>query len=122
MNKGILLAGLILLSTACFAQTKGTVRFDTSVKHQHITGFGGFVCSPQFGYGHMKDSEIKKVWGPSSTLGCNIMRLYLPVGENSWGQSLATAKLAKKQGAILFASPWGQPKEWKTNNSINAIC
>ena len=120
MNKGILLAGLILLSTACFAQTKGTVRFDTSVKHQHITGFGGFVCSPQFGYGHMKDSEIKKVWGPSSTLGCNIMRLYLPVGENSWGQSLATAKLAKKQGAILFASPWGQPKEWKTNNSINA--
>ena len=68
----------------------------------------------------MKDSEIKKVWGPSSTLGCNIMRLYLPVGENSWGQSLATAKLAKKQGAILFASPWGQPKEWKTNNSINA--
>ena len=48
------------------------------------------------------------------------MRLYLPVGENSWGQSLATAKLAKKQGAILFASPWGQPKEWKTNNSINA--
>ena len=68
----------------------------------------------------MKDSEIKKVWGPSSTLGCNIMRLYLPVGENSWKQSLATAKLAKKQGAILFASPWGQPKEWKTNNSINA--
>ena len=120
MNKGILLAGLILLSTACFAQTKGTVRFDTSVKHQHITGFGGFVCSPQFGYGHMSESEIKKVWGPSSTLGCNIMRLYLPVGENSWKQSLSTAKLAKKQGAILFASPWGQPMEWKTNNSINA--
>ena len=120
MNKGILLAGFILLSTACFAQTKGTVRFDTSVKHQHITGFGGFVCSPQFGYGHMSESEIKKVWGPSSTLGCNIMRLYLPVGENSWKQSLSTAKLAKKQGAILFASPWGQPMEWKTNNSINA--
>ena len=48
------------------------------------------------------------------------MRLYLPVGENSWKQSLSTAKLAKKQGAILFASPWGQPMEWKTNNSINA--
>lgn len=120
MKKYLLLAGLLLLSAANFAQTKSTVRFDTSVKHQHITGFGGFVCSPQFGYGHMSETEIKKVWGASSILGCNIMRLYLPVGESSWGQSLATAKLAKKQGAILFASPWGQPKEWKTNNSIDA--
>ena len=120
MKKYLLLAGLLFLSAACFCQTKSTVRFDISVKHQRITGFGGFVCSPQFGYGHMSESEIKKVWGASSTLGCNIMRLYLPVGEGSWGQSLSAAKLAKKQGAILFASPWGQPKEWKTNNSIDA--
>lgn len=109
----------MLLSTVCFAQ-KATVRFDTSVKHQHITGFGGFVCSPQFGYGHMSEAEIKKVWGKSSTIGCNIMRLYLPVGESSWGQSLQTAKWAKSLGLKIFASPWGQPKEWKTNNSVDA--
>ena len=119
--KWMLVTGLFALSGAQgMAQTKATARFDTQSKHQRITGFGGFVCSPQFGYNHMSESEIKKVWGKNSTLGCNIMRLYLPVGESSWGQSLATAKLAKQLGLIIFASPWGQPKEWKTNGSVDA--
>ena len=120
MNKYLLLAGLLLLSAANFAQTKSTVRFDASVTHQKITGFGGFVCSPQFTYNHMSTTEIKKVWGASSTVGCNIMRLYIPIGKNAWSQSLATAKQAKQMGLIVFASPWGQPAEWKTNNSSNA--
>lgn len=119
MKKLLLLIQLLTAACAVFGQ-KATVRFDIQTKHQRITGFGGFVCSPQFGYGHMSNDEIKKVWGKSSTVGCNIMRLYLPVGEGSWGQSLAAAKLGKQLGAIVFASPWGQPKEWKTNNSINA--
>lgn len=109
-----------MTATSAVSAQKSTVRFDVQTKYQKITGFGAFVCSPQFAYGHMSDSEIKKVWGPSSTLGCNIMRLYLPIGEGSWGQSVSAAKLAKKQGAIVFASPWGQPKEWKTNNSSDA--
>ena len=102
------------------AQTKAIVRFDVQNTHQRITGFGGFVCSPQFTYNHMSTTEIKKVWGASSTVGCNIMRLYIPVGRNAWGQSLATAKQAKQLGLIVFASPWGQPAEWKTNGTINA--
>lgn len=116
----LFVAGLFCVtSVKGIAQTKPMVRFDVQTTHQRITGFGGFVCSPQFGYNHMSEAEIKKVWGPTSTLGCNIMRLYLPIGENSWSQSLATAKLAKKLGITIFASPWGQPKEWKTNNSID---
>ena len=118
--KAILISGLLSTSHMLVtAQTTATVRFNAQTTHQRITGFGGFVCSPQFGYNHMSETEIKKVWGPTSTLGCNIMRLYLPIGENSWSQSLATAKLAKKLGVTIFASPWGQPIEWKTNNSIN---
>ena len=68
----------------------------------------------------MSTSDIKKVWGQGSTIGCNIMRLYIPIGKSAWSQSLATAKQAKKMGLIVFASPWGQPKEWKTNNSSDA--
>ena len=118
--KFLIVAGLFCVSSAkAMAQTTSTVHFDTQSTHQRITGFGGFVCSPQFGYNHMSEAEIKKVWGPTSTLGCNIMRLYLPIGESSWSQSLATAKLAKKLGITIFASPWGQPKEWKTNNSVD---
>ena len=107
-------------SRAATAQTKATVRFDVQNTHQCITGFGGFVCSPQFGYNHMSTSEIKRVWGASSTVGCNIMRLYIPIGRDAWYQSLATAKQAKELGLIVFASPWGQPAEWKTNGTINA--
>ena len=96
-----------------------TVRLDATDLHQHVTGFGGFVCSPSFGYGHMSTSDIKKVWGEGSTVGCNIMRLYIPIGRNAWSQSLQTAKNAKQMGLIVFASPWGQPAEWKTNGTIN---
>ena len=99
---------------------QAAVRLDAQTKYQKITGFGGFVCSPQFTYNHMTTAEIKKVWGQSSTVGCNIMRLYIPIGKNAWSQSLATAKLAKQMGLIVFASPWGQPAEWKTNGTSNA--
>lgn len=119
--KMMLVTGLFGMSGAqSMAQTKATVRFDTQSTHQRITGFGGFVCSPQFTYNHMSSTEIEKVWGKTSTVGCNIMRLYIPVGKNAWGQSLETAKKAKKMELIVFASPWGQPAEWKTNGTINA--
>ena len=111
---------LLLVSSSLSAQTKATLRIDNTKTHQHITGFGGFVCSPQFTYNHMSETEIRKVWGKNSTIGCNIIRMYLPIGRNSWSQSLNTAKLAKQLGLIVFASPWGQPAEWKTNNSSNA--
>ena len=112
----------LLLACVCIAlqAQRATLRIDAQTKHQYVTGFGGFVCSPQFGYGHMSQTEIKKVWGDASTVGCNIMRLYIPIGKNSWGQSLQTAKWAKQMGLIVFASPWGQPAEWKTNGTINA--
>lgn len=116
-----------LLSTICLCGAllagwaqNATVRLDATAVHQHITGFGGFVCSPQFQYNHMSTTEIKRVWGSTSTVGCNIMRLYIPIGRNAWSQSLQTAKTAKQMGLIVFASPWGQPAEWKTNGTINA--
>ena len=109
-----------LMVSTVFAQQSSTMRIDAQNKHQNITGFGGFVCSPQFTYNHMSTSDIKKVWGTGSTVGCNIMRLYIPIGKNYWSQSLQTAKNAKQMGLIVFASPWGQPAEWKTNGTSNA--
>jgi len=119
--KRIFTLAMLLLTVGLGVQAQqATVRIDAQTKHQRITGFGGFVCSPQFTYNHMSTNEIKKVWGKTSTVGCNIMRLYIPVGKNAWSQSLATAKTAKQMGLIVFASPWGQPAEWKTNGTINA--
>ncbi|NLE32491.1 MAG: secretion protein, partial [Bacteroidales bacterium] len=120
---------LVLLSIATIltfnpvqAATKtASVRIDSTIKHQRITGFGGFVCSPQFGYNHMSETEIRRVWGKTSDAGYNIMRLYIPEGKSGWSQSLATAKLAQSLGLIIFASPWTMPAEWKTNNHIAAV-
>lgn len=120
MKKLFLFVLLLLTQTLAAQNQRATMKLDAQVKHQRITGFGGFVCSPQFQYNHMSTADIKKVWGSSSTVGCNIMRLYIPIGKNSWSQSLATAKTAKEMGLIVFASPWGQPAEWKTNGTINA--
>ena len=120
--------GLLLLflgvSCALNAQTTtktATVRVDSDVTYQKITGFGGFVCSPQFGYNHMSTDEIKMLWGEESKLGYNIMRLYIPHEKRLWASSLETAKLAKSLGLIIFASPWTMPTEWKTHNSIGSI-
>lgn len=119
--KKIALLAMLALSQTIAAQTQQvTMRLDAQATHQRITGFGGFVCSPQFQYGHMTNPDIEKVWGTSSTVGCNIMRLYIPIGRNYWNQLLATAKKAKEMGLIVFASPWGQPAEWKTNGTSNA--
>lgn len=120
MKQKILSSLLLLFSfgTLCAADVT-TLRVNASERFQRITGFGGFVCSPTFGYGHMSSTEIKRIWGPSSVLGCNIVRLYIPIGRSSWGVSLSTAQLVRQMGLTVFASPWGQPAEWKTNNSSN---
>ena len=53
MKKVLLLLLLVLTAGAGFAQQNATIRIDASQKYQYITGFGGFVCSPQFQYNHM---------------------------------------------------------------------
>ena len=117
--KKILLTAFMTLVSLCAFGDNVTLTVNNN-RYQYVKGFGAFVCSPQFTYGHMSESEIRQVWGPNSTLKCNIMRLYIPIGENSFSQSLSTAKLGKNLGLFLFASPWSMPAEWKTYNTINA--
>ena len=83
---------LLAISCCLTITAQNTVRIDATKTHQRITGFGGFVCSPSFQYNHMSNAEIDKVWGEESMVGCNIMRLYIPIGRNAWSQSLATPK------------------------------
>ncbi len=103
-----------------FAQNP-KVKIDKNISYQKITGFGGFVNSPQFTYNHMTTQEIQTLWGANSVAGYNIMRLYIPENKNNWSSVLSTAQLAKSMGLTIFASPWTMPAEWKTNNHINAV-
>jgi glucuronoarabinoxylan endo-1,4-beta-xylanase len=118
---GLTLICAFMLNSILAATKSATVRINDQTKFQKITGFGGFVNSPQFGYNYMSTTEIRRLWGKSSEAGYNIMRMYIPIGEASWSQCLATAQLAKALGLKLFASPWSMPAEWKTNNNIAAV-
>jgi glucuronoarabinoxylan endo-1,4-beta-xylanase len=116
-----ILFALLFLSSVHLIAQNAKVQIDKNKTYQKVTGFGGFVCSPQFGYDYMSVDEIKKMWGTNSAAGYNIMRLYIP-GESNWATTLATAKLAKNDlGLKIFASPWTMPAEWKTNNSEVAV-
>ncbi|KDN53690.1 thrombospondin type 3 repeat-containing protein [Flavobacterium seoulense] len=110
----------IILCGVGYAQNP-KVKIDKNISYQKITGFGGFVNSPQFSYNHMTTQEIQTSWGVNSEAGYNIMRLYIPENKNNWSSVVSTAQLAKSMGLTIFASPWTMPAEWKTNNHINAV-
>lgn len=115
----VVIAVLSIFHNDVFAQVKNaTIKLNKEVVYQKITGFGGFVNSPQFGYNHMTDDEIRKMWGQTSEAGYNIMRIYIPIGEENWPQALSTAQLAQSLGLKIFASPWSMPAVWKTYNTI----
>lgn len=122
LNLIIFFSSVGILQNISYAQSKiASVKVNKAIAHQKITGFGGFVNSPQFGYNYMTEAEIRKLWGKNSEAGYNIMRLYLPIGQENWGQSLTTAKLAKSLGLKIFASPWSMPAQWKTFNTIASV-
>lgn len=117
----VMITGIAISVQLNAQNVQAKVKIDKSIAYQKITGFGGFVCSPQFGYNHMTTTEIQKLWGAGSVGGYNIMRLYIPEQSSNWGVALATAQLAASMGIKIFASPWTMPAEWKTNNHVNAV-
>ena len=96
---------------------KAGISIDSRIKYQHVTGFGGFSPSPQWSY-WLGDAEMNKLFGKGETqLGLNILRLYIANSKNGWSAGVANAKVAKRHGAFIFASPWSPPASWKSNNS-----
>ena len=96
---------------------KAGISIDSRIKYQHVTGFGGFSPSPQWSY-WLGDAEMNKLFGKGETqLGLNILRLYIANSKNGWSAGVANAKIAKRHGAFIFASPWSPPASWKSNNS-----
>ena len=93
---------------------------------QHITGFGAACCD-----GAMKPfgediTPVQLLYGKTQGIGLNIMRLEISPnledkadqwGQYDWNGSLPSAKYVKKQGGIVFGTPWSPPGEYKTNGT-----
>lgn len=122
MKKTLFMAmSLMLLFVATASSQSSTkkadISIDSRIKYQHVTGFGGFSPSPQWSY-WLGDAEMNKLFGKGDTqLGLNILRLYIANSKNGWSAGVANAKIAKRHGAFIFASPWSPPASWKSNNS-----
>ncbi len=110
------LAAMLIFLNADAATKNASINIDSRVKHQHVTGFGGFSPSPQWSY-WLGDNEMDKLFGKGEDqLGLNILRLYIANNKSYWNAGVANAKRAKKYGAFVFASPWAPPASWKSNN------
>jgi O-glycosyl hydrolase len=118
-KKELILLSLICLSVFSFAASRtASLQIDNRTKYQTVDGFGGFGQSPSWGV-NMSLAEIDKLWGVgSSQLGYNIMRTIIPSSSESWAALVPTLKEARSNGAILFASPWSGPAEYKSNDSL----
>ena len=109
---------------------------DNTVTYQKVTGFGGMSAvwtSPD-----MTVEDIDTMFSPDG-LGYNILRVCVypymddlfngvepaanvPASQanpNSHQDYYEIVKRAKQYGALILASPWTPPAEWKSNNSRN---
>lgn len=112
---------LLLMLAFCVkaANRNASINVDSSIKYQHVSGFGGFSPSPSWQW-WLNDSDMDRLFGQSdSQLGYNILRLYISNNKNYWGAGVANAKRAKQHGAFIFASPWSPPASWKSNNNTS---
>jgi O-glycosyl hydrolase len=112
-------------SDTSFAAAQATITVNTSTRYQNVTGFGGM--SQVWGSPDVTVRDIDTMFSPDG-LGYNILRVCVypymddvlnnnenPEVDNS--DYFELAKRAQKYGALIEASPWTPPSEWKTNGS-----
>lgn len=99
------------------AQSTATINFATT--SQTIRGFGGATAWMPA----LSSTQANTLFGTGAgQLGLTIHRMRIDdsstTGSSSnWGAELTSAQEAAALGAINFATPWGAPAAWKSNNS-----
>ena len=97
--------------------TQGTAStIDPGKIDQTIRGFGGATVF----LGALTTSEMNKLYGNADTtqLGLTVLRIRIdPGGQPNWGTELGNAQKAIANGAIVMATPWSPPANFKTNGS-----
>jgi O-glycosyl hydrolase len=115
MKYGIYLCAGILLFTISQSNGQSAV-IDLAIEKQLIRGFGGMNHT---GFpGDIPAAVATKAFGNGAgQIGFSILRIHVNPNSSSFSKELATAKIAKSNGAIIFASPWSPPNSMKTNNN-----
>lgn len=91
---------------------------DPAVTYQTISGFGG--ANAIWGTDYLTESEMNLAFGKGENgLGLSIYRVRLSSSKNDWAGLVNSIKMANQRNAVVLASPWSPPADWKSNNSSN---
>src|SRR5579872_1848395 len=94
---------------------------DPTEVQQTIRGFGGATVF----LGSLTTPEMNRLYGnaDSTQLGLTVLRIRVdPGGQANWGTELGNAQKAIANGAIVMATPWSPPANFKTNgNTIGGM-
>jgi len=119
----------IRFSSAAAGTPAATITVNTNTKNQYIRGFGGMSSvwtSPE-----VTNADVDTMFSPDG-LGYNLFRIciypYMDDLFNGVEEAPVNApdahknyynmvRQAKKYGALILASPWTPPGEWKTNGT-----
>jgi O-glycosyl hydrolase len=103
-----------LLLNQVMAQT-ATINLNTT--YQTIRGIGGANIIAWTG--DLTPIQADLAFGNGNgQIGMSILRIRVSPDNTQWKQEVATAKIAKSHGAIIFATPWTPPASMKDNNSL----
>jgi glucuronoarabinoxylan endo-1,4-beta-xylanase len=84
---------------------------NTSDVHQRIDGFG---ASDK--YATLSDAQADLLFSQTSGIGLSILRVAVSPSATDIS-TYANAQKAAARGAIVWASPWSPPAQWKDNGS-----
>lgn len=110
---------LLLFAFTAPALAQSTAMIDFGTTFQTIRGFGGATAWMPA----LTTTQANTLFGTGAgQLGLTIHRMRIDdsstMGSSSnWGAELTSAQEAAALGAINFATPWGAPAAWKSNNS-----
>jgi glucuronoarabinoxylan endo-1,4-beta-xylanase len=92
----------------------GELVVDTSVRHQHITGFG---ASSAWVTQSLSDEMADLLFTPDKGIGLSLLRMHIYPDGTSTEHSTALSAYAR--GARVWAAPWSPPGAWKTSGTDN---
>jgi len=121
---------MVTIYSQGITNANATITVNTADTYQYIRGYGGMDVAWE-NFPNTNISDYETMYAPDK-LGYNILRVMIPPDNTNIAKSMKKltttyrpnyyegVKIVNKYGGYVLASPWSPPKEWKTNNSINA--
>lgn len=113
---------MLLMSTGLYA---ATVTVNAGTTYQSIRGFGGSNawsdCASCNGSAQNSwlVSNADKLFTTTSGIGLSIIRMRIPPDSSQFGSAIAPVQAARDRGAMVMATEWTPPPQWKSANTTS---